>query len=128
MANQSSQTHLYKERDNDKMRKSMDITEKLELDGNPCLIIKGEEYEVNADAATMLKIMGEISNVENQGEEGKVEHVFRLYNLIFPEETRKKFEENRIGFHDLNTIIEFALDLIAGKADTVGEKQPHAMT
>ena len=106
----------------------MDITEKLELDGNPCLIIKGEEYEVNADAATMLKIMGEISNVENQGEEGKVEHVFRLYNLIFPEETQKKFEENRIGFHDLNTIIEFALDLIAGKADTVGEKQPHAMT
>lgn len=106
----------------------MDITEKLELDGNPCLIIKGEEYEVNADAATMLKIMGEISNVENQGEEGKVEHVFRLYNLIFPEETQKKFEENRIGFRDLNTIIEFALDLIAGKVDTVGEKQPHAMT
>ena len=113
------------------MRKSMDITEKLELDGNPCLIIKGEEYEVNADAATMLKVMGEISNAEKQSAgsgEGTVEHVFKLYELIFPEKTRKKFEESRISFHDLNIIIESALNLIAGETDTVGEKQPHAMT
>lgn len=113
------------------MRKSIDITEKLELDDNPCLIIKGEEYEVNADAATMLKVMGEISNVEEQNAgsgEGTVERVLRLYKLIFPEKTQKKFEENKISFHDLNIIIELALDLIAGKTDAVGERQPHAMT
>lgn len=112
------------------MRKSIDITEKLELDENPCLIIQGEEFEVNADAATMLKVMGEISSAEKQSAgsgKGTVEHVFKLYELIFPEKTRKKFEENRISFRDLSVIIEFALDLIAGKTDAVGEKRPHAM-
>ena len=40
------------------MAKKVNITEKLELDGNPSLIIGKEELEVNADAATILKIMG----------------------------------------------------------------------
>jgi hypothetical protein len=37
--------------------KKVDITEKLELAGNPYLVIAGHELEVNADAATMLTIM-----------------------------------------------------------------------
>ena len=45
------------------MAKKVNITEKLELDGNPSLIIGKEELEVNADAATMLKIMGNIQNL-----------------------------------------------------------------
>ena len=37
------------------MSKIVNITEKLEMDGNPYLVIKDEKLEVNADAATMLK-------------------------------------------------------------------------
>ena len=34
------------------MAKKVDITEKLSFEGNPCLIVKGEELEVNSDAPT----------------------------------------------------------------------------
>ena len=40
------------------MAKMIDITEKLTFEGNPSLLIKGKKLEVNADAPTMLKVMG----------------------------------------------------------------------
>lgn len=40
------------------MAKCIDITEKLSFDKNPALIIKGRKFIVNADAGTMLEIMG----------------------------------------------------------------------
>ena len=46
------------------MSKIVNITEKLELDGNPFLLIKDEKLEVNADAATMLKLMGKYGEME----------------------------------------------------------------
>ena len=39
------------------MARKIDITDKLTFDGNPVLVIKGKELEVNADAPTMLKVM-----------------------------------------------------------------------
>ena len=39
------------------MAKVVDITSKLEFDGNPKLRIKDKEIEVIADAPTMLKVM-----------------------------------------------------------------------
>ena len=40
------------------MAKCIDITDKLSFDKNPALIIKGRKFVVNADAGTMLEIMG----------------------------------------------------------------------
>ena len=40
------------------MAKCIDITDKLSFDKNPVLIIKGRKFVVNADAGTMLEIMG----------------------------------------------------------------------
>lgn len=40
------------------MAKIIDITDKLTFDGNPSLKIRGKVLEVNADAPTMLKVMG----------------------------------------------------------------------
>ena len=40
------------------MAKKIDITEKLSFEENPRLVVKGKELEVNADAATVLEIMG----------------------------------------------------------------------
>ena len=45
------------------MAKIIDITEKLDFDTNPKIAIKGKEIEVNADAETVLKIMGEFCGV-----------------------------------------------------------------
>ena len=39
------------------MAKVVDITDKLTFDGNPCLMVKGEKIEVNADAPTMMKVL-----------------------------------------------------------------------
>lgn len=44
------------------MAKVVDITEKLSFDENPKLEIKGKQYEVKADAKTVLEIMGIFSN------------------------------------------------------------------
>lgn len=43
------------------MSRKVDITEKLSFEGNPYLVIKGHELEVNADAASVLRVMGIIS-------------------------------------------------------------------
>ena len=46
------------------MGKVIDITEKLTFEGNPALVIKGKHLEVNADAPTMLKVMGLMGGAE----------------------------------------------------------------
>lgn len=43
------------------MARKVDITDKLSFEENPSLVIKGEVLEVNADALTMLKVMGLMS-------------------------------------------------------------------
>ena len=43
------------------MARKVDITDKLCFEENPSLVIKGEVLEVNADAPTMLKVMGLMS-------------------------------------------------------------------
>ncbi len=47
------------------MSKIVDITDKLQFEENPKLVIKDKELEVNADAATVLKIMGILGDGEN---------------------------------------------------------------
>ena len=47
------------------MSKVVDITDKLEFEENPKLVVKGKELEVNADATTVLKIMGILGDSEN---------------------------------------------------------------
>ena len=44
------------------MAKVVDITDKLTFDGNPCLMVKGEKIEVNADAPTMMKVLNVTKN------------------------------------------------------------------
>ena len=64
------------------MEKKVDITEKLELDENPCLIIQGEELEVNADAATVLKIMGMFKDAQsNENGMSQAQYTLKMYNF-----------------------------------------------
>lgn len=94
------------------MAKIVDITDKLEMDGNPYLIVKKEKLEVNADAATMLKLMGKYEEISSS--EATPKDILDLYDLIFPKESRKKIENLKIGFKDLTVLVEEAQKLIIG--------------
>lgn len=106
------------------MAKVVDITEKLSFSGNPKLIIKGKELEVNADAATVLQVMGKV----NDGIGTTAKDVVDIYNLIFPERERKVIEEMKLSFSDFNTIIECAINLIVDGEESEGEAQTHTTT
>lgn len=114
------------------MRKKIDITDKLELDGNPCLVIQGEELEVNADAATMLKVMGMFANNQDDNDQDdvakKTQATLNMYDLLFPEKSKKLIEKKKLSFTDLNRVIEAAVDLIAGSNESAGETQTHTTT
>ncbi|MBS5510132.1 MAG: hypothetical protein KHX30_02180 [Clostridium sp.] len=97
------------------MAKVVDITSKLEFDGNPKLRIKDKEIEVNADAPTMLKVMNLV------GDDPTPKEVIALYNLVFPEESRKVLDDMKLIFADLITVVEAAVSAISGDTDTSGE-------
>ncbi len=99
------------------MAKRRDITEKLSFDENPCLTIKGKDIEVNADAPTVLKAMG-IFTSEDTG----ADDITTIYDLIFPEESKKKLEALKPSFNDLIIIIEEAIMLITEEETATGEQ------
>lgn len=99
------------------MAKKVDITEKLSFEENPSLVIKGKVLEVNADAPTMLKVMGLMSG-DNPG----MDEVLQAYNLMFPEESKKKIEKLKIGFKDLVTVIMESIQLVTDGVDVPGEQ------
>lgn len=101
------------------MAKIVNITDKLEMDGNPFLVIKDESLEVNADAATMLKLMGKYG--ETQEAEATPKDILDLYDLMFPKESQKKIEKLKLSFKDLTVLVEEAQKLIAGEDEPEGE-------
>lgn len=99
------------------MAKKIDITDKLTFEGNPKLIIKGRELEVNADAPTMLKVMGLMgSDDPSMGE------ILDAYDLMFPESAKREIEKLKLGFKDLVVVIQEAVGLIIGETDSLGER------
>ncbi len=98
------------------MAKKIDITDKLSFDTNPSLVIKGEAFEVNADAKTMLEIMGLFTN------KSEAEATIEAYEKMFSEKDRKKIDKMRLPFKDFQIIIEEAMNLIRGDADEEGEE------
>ena len=64
------------------MAKCIDITEKLSFDKNPALIIKGRKFIVNADAGTMLEIMGLFKEGSSD-----TETTVAAYEKLFSEKT-----------------------------------------
>lgn len=106
------------------MAKKIDITEKLSFDENPKIVIKGTELEVNADAATVLQIMG----IMNDSGSTTAKDVLDMYNLIFPEKERKAIDKMKLSFADFNKIVECAVDLIVGGEEDTGEGQTHTTT
>lgn len=99
------------------MAKRRDVTNKLSFDGNPCLVIKGKDIEVNADAPTVLKVMGIFTS-----EDTNADDIVAIYDLIFPEKSKKKLEALKLSFNDLIVIVEEAVTLITEEETATGEQ------
>ena len=98
------------------MAKVVDITDKLTFEGNPSLMIKGKKLEVNADAPTMLKVMG-IMGADNSS----VNEILKAYDMMFPELSKKEIEKMKLNFNDLIVVVQEAVGLIIGESDSQGE-------
>ena len=90
---------------------------KLSFEGNPSLAIKGKHLEVNADAPTMLKVMGLMG-----GAEPGVNEILETYDLMFPEKSKKEIEKLKLGFNDLIVVVQEAVGLIIGEDEQPGEQ------
>lgn len=101
----------------------VDITDKLNFEENPKLIVCGQELEVNGDAETMLKLMA----VFNQGE--GIQAVNNALDLIFSEKDRKKIAKiskdgKKLSASGLITIVNEAVDLLTGQDKGNGNEDP----
>ena len=99
------------------MAKTVNITDKLDFDGNPIIVIKDKEIEVDASAETVLKVMGKFS----EGNTSSPKAIVEMYELIFPEESREKIKELKLSFKDFSTVVEAGIDAIVGNDEEQGE-------
>lgn len=99
------------------MAKTVDITEKLSFEGNPALVIKGQKVEVNADAPTMLKVMG-LMSADDPG----TNEILEAYELMFPEKSKEKIQKLKLNFKDLIIVVQEAIQIIVGEEETPGEQ------
>lgn len=93
------------------MAKIIDITDKLSFDENPKVVIKGKEFEVNADAETVLKMMGAFSSKSD------IAASIDAFNFLFSEEDRKRIMMMKMSAKDLMIVIRESMDLILGTAE-----------
>ncbi len=98
------------------MAKVVKITDKLEFEANPILEIGTIEVEVNADAETMLRLMGIFA------ENGELEAVGKAMELIFkPEDVKAicnlKRNGKKLSAKSLVTIVQEAMNLVMGESE-----------
>lgn len=99
------------------MAKTIDITEKLTFEGNPSLMIKGKKLEVNADAPTMLKVMGIMS-----AETPNLAEMLQAYEMMFTEKAKAEIVKLGINTKDLMIVISEAVSLVMGETASQGEQ------
>ena len=101
------------------MAKKIDISDKLNFEENPVIVVDGVELEVNSDAETILRMMGAF------GEENEIKAIGKAIGLIFSEEDREKLysirrDGKKLSMADFSVIIESAMDAVMGDS---GEKE-----
>lgn len=102
------------------MSKVIDITEKLSYEENPRLTIKGEEIEVNADAETVLTILG-MMNEEKGMDYAQIPGILKK---LFTAEGRKKLNSLHLKLKDYMVVINEAIDLITDTGEEGSGEDP----
>lgn len=96
------------------MAKKINITDKLNFESNPIIVIGDLEAEVKSDAETVLRLMGVFA------ENSELQAVGEALELIFsPEDVEKicKMEKDgkKLSANSLMTIIQSAMELVMGE-------------
>lgn len=95
-----------------------DITEKLNFNGNPIIVVNKTEIEVNADATAVLKLMGLLGD----GDDVTPKMIVEMYEIVFNEKERDKIKKLNLNTEDFQTVVMEAIDLITGETEeTSGE-------
>lgn len=105
------------------MSKIIDITNKLNFEEKPKILVKGTEIEVNNDAISFIKTVALFDSEDSI----KTSDILSALELLFDEENREKIAKLHLSFVDLSTLIRTATDLIADE-DSEGEIQTPATT
>lgn len=105
------------------MSKIIDITNKLNFDERPKLVIKGTEIEVNNDAISFIKAIALFDSESGISSSD----ILSALELLFDEENREKIAKLHLSFDDLSTVIKAATELITDN-DSEGEIQTPATT
>lgn len=105
------------------MSKIIDITNKLNFEEKPKILVNGTEIEVNNDAISFIKTVALFDSEDGV----KTSDILSALELLFDEENREKIAKLHLSFVDLSTLIRTATDLIADE-DSEGEIQTPATT
>ncbi|MEE0964181.1 MAG: hypothetical protein U0L73_08220 [Ruminococcus bromii] len=105
------------------MSKIIDITNKLNFEEKPKILVKDTEIEVNNDAISFIKAIA-LFDSENGV---STSDLLSALELLFDEENREKIAKLHLSFADLSTVIKTATELIADN-DSEGEIQTPATT
>ncbi len=105
------------------MSKIIDITNKLNFDERPKLVIKDTEIEVNNDAISFIKAIALFDSESGISSSD----ILSALELLFDEENREKIAKLHLSFADLSTVIKTATELIADNGSE-GEVQTPATT
>lgn len=93
------------------MKKVVDITDKLEFNGNPVIKIRDVELEVNTDAKTMLQIMGIFDT------ESEIKAALKAADLLFGSKGIKKLESLNLSIKDFMAVIQTSMSAAMGNED-----------
>ena len=96
------------------MAKVIDITDKLNFEESPAIIIKGQTYKVDDSAETMLKLMGTLSKGED------LNTIKEALGLLFSEKDlaaicKYKKDGKKISAKSLMLIVNTAIELVTGE-------------
>lgn len=105
------------------MSKIIDITNKLNFEEKPKILVKGTEIEVNNDAISFIKTVALFDSEDGV----KTSDILSALELLFDKENREKIAKLHLSFADLSTLIRTATELIADE-DSEGEIQTPATT
>ena len=106
------------------MSKVIDITDKLNFDEKPKIKVKGEEFEVNNSARTILKIQSLTKNGVS------AENIDKAYELLFSEESKAEIDKLELDIKDFTIFVANAIKIASGVVDEEpeGEAQTPATT
>ena len=99
------------------MGKVFDITDKLKYEESPIIKIKDKEIQVNDDAVTMVKVMGKL------GDNVTPKEIVEMYELLIPEEDRKKIDKMKLNFEDFQVVVKAAINAATGRELDLSEEE-----